>query len=249
MPRTRTRPLFTIRRIANRNPRLPRIYRAAQQKVWRLAMVFFLAVAGIASLFFFQGQLESTNLNSRLDARFFQADSTALLGSGFETITGFGGTAYNTGVAAKGLNFSSGGIGVINAALYNIKDYFKYIAGSIAILYLIVSALQIIVSMKKEGIDKGKKNLYWSVFALVIIFAIDTMVTAFFEGGGGAPGQSLFSVSALGIPVERISLFQNIAYYFQINARVIFSYLQTLAGAFAILFIFLAGAQMVMAGG
>ncbi|MFH0776516.1 MAG: hypothetical protein V1936_02795, partial [Patescibacteria group bacterium] len=47
----------------------------------------------------------------------------------------------------------------------------------------------------------------------------------------------------------RISLFQNIAYYFQINARVIFSYLQTLAGAFAILFIFLAGAQMVMAGG
>ncbi|MFH1546782.1 MAG: hypothetical protein ABIE14_05395, partial [Patescibacteria group bacterium] len=101
-----------------------------------------------------------------------------------------------------------------------------------------------------EGVEKGKKNLNWSIIGLIAVFAIDVIVTAFFEGGElDIPGESLFWVDAEGKIVEYTDLFEGIAQYFQYNARIIFSYIKTLAGAFAILFIFLAGASMISAGG
>lgn len=275
MVNKKNRPLFTIRRIANRNPRFPRFYRASRQKFLRLAIVIFLAVVGVASLFFFEGQIESTNFDSRIESQFLQAatgtstqddweginDDTLeaesdeqafrqeVLGEGFESISGFAGDASNPSIEKKDYGFSLGGVGTINSLLYNVKDYFKYIAGGIAILYLIIAALQIILSQDNEGIEKGKKNLFWSIFALILVFIIDMMVVTFFEGGGGAPGQSLFTVGKDGTPTETLGLFKNISLYFKGNARTIFSYLKTLIGAFTILFIFFAGAQMVMAGG
>ncbi len=237
--------LFTIRRIANRNPRLPRLYRASCQKIWRLAVVVFLAVAGVASLFFFESNFVSTNFNSQLLA----ADAS-VLGPGFEDITGFSGDASNPSLTNQGGEFADTGMGAtINAVLYNVKDYFKYIAGSGAVLFMVISATQIVLAQSEESIKKGKQNLIWSIVALVLIFAIDSVIVTFFEGGGYDPHQSLVTVDAAGNATATPAIFDNIALYFRANARIIFSYLKTLIGSAAILFIVFAGVQMVTAGG
>ncbi|MFA6458770.1 MAG: pilin [Patescibacteria group bacterium] len=237
--------LFTIRRIANRNPRLPRLYRAARQKIWRLAVVVFLAVAGVASLFFFESNFTSANFNSQLLA----ADAS-VLGSGFENITGFSGEATNPSLTNQGGEFADAGTGgTINAVLYNVKDYFKYIAGSGAVLFMIIAATQIVLAQSEESIKKGKQNLIWSIVALVLIFAVDSVIVTFFEGGGYGPQQSLVTVDEAGNATATASLFSNISLYFKANARIIFSYLKTLIGSAAILFIVFAGVQMVTAGG
>jgi hypothetical protein len=260
--------LFTIKRIRNRNPRLPRLYRDTGEKIWRLAVVVLLAVVGVASLFMFGGNLEGENLNTQVDAQLLEAalepeevddwrlaESTReepndFLGSGFEDITKFSGGAKNSTLDRQGdLIKKVGGIGIINAMLYNVKDYFKYVAGGIAILYLIISATHIVTAVGDEGIEKGKKNLKWGIMGLVTIFAIDAMVVTFFEGGGTTPGGSLFTVDAEGSISENTPLFENISVYFKANAQLIFSYVKTLAGAFAILFIFLAGSHMISAAG
>ncbi|MCF7836415.1 pilin [Candidatus Gracilibacteria bacterium] len=235
--------IFTIRKIRNANPRLPRIYRKFREKTWRLAVVIFLAIFGIAGLFFFGG-----NFENNIKASLLSADANEILGSGFETEAGFSDSATNKTLDSKDGAFKKDGIGMINAMLYNIKDYFKYIVGSIAILYLIIAATQIVTAVESEGVEKGKKNLKWSIVALVSIFLIDVMVTAFFESGA-TPGESLFQIKD-GVAIEsETNLMSAIAVYFKANVRVIFEYLKTIAGAFAILFIFLAGAHMISAGG
>lgn len=242
---TKNKAVFTIRRIANRNPRLARFYRSSRQKIWRLAVVVFLAVAGIASLFFFQGNFVSQTFESRL----LKTDASEILGPGFEDITKFTDTATNASSDKKGGGFTAAGIGWINAVLYNVKDYFKYVAGSVALLYLVIAALQILLSQNEEGIKKGKQNLFFSVVALVLIFMIDVVVVTFFEGGGTAPGQSLVTFNEVGTASESLSLFKTISAMFKENARLIFSYLKTITGSATILFIIFAGVQMVTAGG
>ena len=228
--------IFSIRKIRNRNSRLPRFYRSSRERIWRLAIVLFLTIFGAASLFFFGGgNFEGDNLKS-------------FLGEGFETTTGFSGNVENASLTTKGGDFAKGGEGIINSVIYNIKDYFKYVAGSMAVLYLIIAATQIVVATGDEGVEKGKKNLKWSIIGLVAIFGIDVMVTAFFEGGGSTPGENLFTVNDAG-EFSETGLMSSVAEYFKLNARVFFSYLKTLAGAFAILFIFLAGAHMISAAG
>ncbi len=232
--------LFTIRKIRNANPRLPRIYRNFRERTWRLAVVIFLAIFGIASLFFFDG-----NSENNFGANFLSADTNQILGSGFEDETGFSGNATNKMVTTG--ESAAGGVGILNSVIYNVKDYLKYIAGSIAVLYLIIAATQIVTAVGDEGVEKGKKNLKWSILALVSIFLVDVMVTAFFESGVSA-GESLFEVDAAG-NFSETGLSSKIAEYFKTNVRVVFEYLKTIAGAFAILFIFLAGAHMISAGG
>ena len=174
----------------------------------------------------------------------------SLLGLGFEEITGFGEKASNENIENRDEDFTEGGLKTINSVFYNIKNYFKYIAGSVAILYILVAATQIVTATGDEGIQKGKKNLKWSIVGLVTIFAIDVIVVTFFEGGKlGTPGESLFEVNNAGLVTENTELFKSIAKYFKENARVFFNYLKTIAGAFAILFIFLAGTHMISAGG
>ena len=239
MPKSKTKSLFKIRRIANRNPRFPKIARCAGSKIWRLAVMILLVAIGIASLFFFDGRFESD---------YFGADvSTDLLGEGFESITGFAGDSKNSQLSGEK---AEGGVGTINALLYNVKTYFKYVAGSVAVLFFIIAGMQMIVSGSDEGVKKGRQNLIWGVAALISIFAVDLIVTAFFEGGGGEPGQSYFTVDANGnIVEENADLFRSMAKYFQTNARKIFYYIQVLTGAAAVLFIVIAGVQMISAGG
>jgi len=244
----KSKSLFTIRRIANRNSRFLKIVGRGSEKIWRLVAVVLLIIVGIASLFFFDQNFESSYFGADV------ADSASqvanFLGDGFKSITGFPEESSNPQLEGA---WKTGGVGTINALFYNVKTYFKYIAGSMAVLFFIVAAMQTIVSNTDEGVKKGKRNLIWAVVALAAIFTVDVVVTALYEGGsGGEPGQSFFTVTvdAEGnIIEENTKIFESMAKYFQESAHKIFNYIQVLTGAAAILFIFISGLQVITAGG
>jgi len=176
----------------------------------------------------------------------------SFLGSGFENsgLANFSSTATNPSSTTRGAGFNESGIGTINALLYNVKDFFKYAASGMAVLWLLLAAFQLVTASDEEGIKKGKTNLTWSIIALAIIFAIDILVIAFFEGGSAAtPGGSLFTIVNGKVTVAETSFVTSIATYFQTEARNIFGYLKVLAGAVAVLFMFLAGVHIISAGG
>jgi hypothetical protein len=293
------KPLFVIRKIANKNPRLIKIYNNKKEKIWRTVMIFFLALCGIASLLVFGDHSENKNLNNKIQTQFLEAsvqndwdsinreieyspqsdwdginteienqnsvstqndwdginaeileqekEYNKFLGKGFEKHGGFSGEISNPTLENKSDDkFKTGGVGIVNALIYNINDYFKYLAGSVAILYMIIATTQIVTATSDDNINKGKDNLKWSIVGLIIIFAINVIVTAFFEAGA-TPGESLFTVSD-GV-IEDTGLLSKIAEYFKINARIIFDYIKVLSGALAILFIFMAGAHTLSAAG
>lgn len=176
----------------------------------------------------------------------------SLLGSGFENrgLSNFSGTATNPNSSSRGAGYNESGIGTINALLYNVKDFFKYAASGMAVLWLLLAAFQLVTAADDEGVKKGKANLTWSIIALAVIFAIDILVIAFFEGGSAAtPGSSLFVIENGRVTVAETSFVQSIAAYFQTEAKTIFNYLKVITGAIAILFIFIAGVHIISAGG
>jgi len=246
MPKQKSRSLFTVRRIANRNSCFTRITRLAGGKIWRLAVMILLVAVGIASLFLFDGNFESS---------YFGADvATDLLGDGFKAIGGFTDDSSNPQLKTLSGDHSKDGVGTINALLYNVKTYIKYIAGGAAVLFFIVAAIQIILASNDEDVKKGKQNLVWIVIALISIFTIDVAVTALFEGGGSEPGKSFFNVEVGGEDgsvniEENTEFFESMAKYFQGSAREVFDYIQVLTGAVAVFFIVIAGMQMMTASG
>ncbi len=281
MNKSNSKPIFTIQKIVNRNPKFPRVYRNAREKLWRLAVTILLAVVGVASLLVFSDNFGSENLEANA-ATIAEDRKDSFLGGGFEDKFkgGFSGTAKNQYISEQGDSFQqTGGMGILSSTIYNVKDYLKYVMGSIAVFFLIIAATQIVTAGGDEGIEKGKKNLKWSIVALVAVFMIDVMVVTFFEGGGtSAPGKDLLQVAYSeeeaiekitkeynghlnltelgkweetknGIWHRETNLMSDIAKYFQKNARDLFKYIKTLAGSFAILFIFLAGVHMISGGG
>ncbi|MFH1375495.1 MAG: hypothetical protein ABIH35_02385 [Patescibacteria group bacterium] len=237
----KSHPVFTIQRIRNRNPQHPRIFRNTTRRLWQFGIVLLLAISSIAFLLIFTQSFSGAGLHAK---------ASNFLGDGFKDTAGFEDTAENPQLDSQGSpEHKESGVGTINATLYNVKDFFKYAAGGIAILYLLIAALQLVTANSDERIQKGKKNLKWSIVALVSVFIIDVAVVAIYEGGGTGPAQSLFSIDSQNSPVENTGLMENIAKYFQREARALFTYIKYLAGAFALLFIFTAGAHMISASG
>jgi hypothetical protein len=194
----------------------------------------------------------TTNAITGSSAKSTATTTDSFLGSGFENsgLSNFSDKATNPLVDSRGGGFSESGIGSINAALYNAKDYFKYVAGGMAVLWLLIAAFQLVTAADDEGIKKGKTNLTWSIIALSAVFVIDIIVIAFFEGGSAAtPGESLFTITNGKITTAETSFVKSIAAYFQTEAKTIFNYLKVITGAIAILFMFLAGVHMISAGG
>ena len=264
-------PVFTIQRIRNHNPRHSRIFRHTTRRLWQFGIVILLAISSVAFLLIFTQSFSGAGLSAEVSDS-AKAKSDSFLGTGFRDTTGFQDTdtAENPQLENQGSSeHQKDGVGTINKALYNVKDFFKYAAGGIAILFLLIAALQLVTANSDEGIQKGKKNLKWSIVALVSIFMVDVAVVALYEGGGNTPAESLFEIATedeilamdgedlanwklVGDGVyrkENRDFMEGIAKYFQTEARAIFTYLKYIAGAFALLFIFMAGAHMISASG
>ncbi len=175
------------------------------------------------------------------------AATDGFLPDSFQDDTGYANLAENPGLDQRGGDFQAEGVGEINAVLYNVKDYIKYIAGSLAILWLMVSAFRLVVAGSDESIQSAKKSIQWAVIGLILVFAADLAVVAFFEGGAaGTPGESL--VDPISGDLNK-DLFNNIAEYFTYDVRQIFNFVKVYGAAIAMLLIFAAGFQMITAGG
>lgn len=197
------------------------------------------------------------------------------LGSGFEEITRYSNQASNAMVKTRGGTFAEGGVGTLNALLYNAKDYIKFIAGSLAVLWLVISAIRLVVASDEEGIKGARKGMQWSIIGLVAIFIVDIFVIALFEGGtstgGETPGGSIVQVvqeggdrlgansvviddngRKIGINLDvtaRRDFMRNITLYFVRDVRLIFEWIKVIGGALAVLMIFFTGVMMVINSG
>lgn len=176
------------------------------------------------------------------------------LGKGFEERTGFSPKdPSNQSLQTRPQEFQEGGVGILNAIFYNIKDFFKYVAGGMAILWLLIAIVQIVTANTDENIQKGKKNFTWGLYALFLIFLIDIFVIAGFEGGRyndpTTNWDSLVRFDQSGKPIENRSFMEGIARYFDEEVRMIFAWLKKQVAILAVLFIVLIGIKMVMARG
>lgn len=178
------------------------------------------------------------------------------LGTGFGEITGYSEDLSNTSLESRPAEFQEGGVGILNKIFYNVKDFFKYMAGGVGILWLLIAAFQMIIASNDEMIQKGKKNFTWGLYALFFIFLIDIFVITGFEGGyykDPDPQQDWYSLVSFdpetGERIENRPLMEGIAKYFDEEVRLIFAWLKRQIAVVAVLFTVIMGIKMVMARG
>lgn len=83
--------------------------------------------------------------------------------------------------------FNEEGLTEITSAIYYTLDFAKYILGGIAILFMVISAYQLLMAGKgsDEEISKQKNYFVWAIIGLVFVFAADTLVKQMFFGEQG----------------------------------------------------------------
>jgi len=79
------------------------------------------------------------------------------------------------------------GLSGITSAIYYVLDYIKYVLGGIAVLFMVISAYQLLTAGKgsDEEIQKQKTYFTWAIIGLVLVFASDTLVRDMFFGTEG----------------------------------------------------------------
>ncbi|HAU39772.1 MAG: hypothetical protein UV80_C0002G0184 [Candidatus Peregrinibacteria bacterium GW2011_GWF2_43_17] len=94
---------------------------------------------------------------------------------------------YGDSGDAHGQAFQEEGLTEITSAIYYALDFAKYILGGIAILFMVISAYQLLMAGKgsDEEISKQKNYFVWAIIGLVFVFAADTLVKDMFFGEQG----------------------------------------------------------------
>lgn len=79
------------------------------------------------------------------------------------------------------------GAEIITSIIFTAIDFLKYLIGSIAVLYVIVSGIKLIAAGKKvdEISEKQKENLKFIIYGLIMIITADELVTKVFFGDYG----------------------------------------------------------------
>lgn len=79
------------------------------------------------------------------------------------------------------------GLEGITSAIYYVLDYVKYVLGGIAVLFMVISAYQLLTAGEgsDEEIKKQKEYFTWAIIGLIFVFAADTLVKEMFFGEEG----------------------------------------------------------------
>lgn len=143
---------------------------------------------------------------------------------------------YNVTVHADASSHS--GAKNITSAIFFVIDFIKYIAGTIAVLMLIINALHLLTAGKdsEEKTNKEKLFLKYSLMGLVLIFIAEEAITlAFF----GTEGEALRNdEQAMEFATQGSSLVAGI-----------YSFLEIFLGSIAVLMMVYSGFQVLVAGG
>ncbi|OGJ52606.1 hypothetical protein A2448_02505 [Candidatus Peregrinibacteria bacterium RIFOXYC2_FULL_41_22] len=83
--------------------------------------------------------------------------------------------------------YNETGLESITSALYYVLDYIKYVLGGIAVLFMVISAYQLLTAGEgsDEEIKKQKEYFTWAIVGLIFVFAADTLVKDMFFGEEG----------------------------------------------------------------
>lgn len=127
----------------------------------------------------------------------------------------------------------------INSAIMYVTDFMKYIVGSLAILYLFISAYRLITAGDEieEVINKQKQSFTYILIGFVVIILSTTLVKDVFSPTG--------EIDFL----ESISFAEEAGIEAQAHIRGLYRFIQGFIGAIAILVIVIAAFQMMIGGG
>ncbi len=94
---------------------------------------------------------------------------------------------YEDSSDAHGEAFREDGLQEVTSAIYYLIDFVKYILGSVAVLYIVISSYQILMAGDSSDEELGKQKTYmlWAIVGLILVFAADTVVKEMFFGEQG----------------------------------------------------------------
>jgi type IV secretory pathway VirB2 component (pilin) len=183
---------FTVRRIANRNPRHARAFQRAHRRLWQLTFGFLTVLIAIGGLLATTGHLSGDYLQS----------SFSLSGSGISiggsTVGGsisigggsagpvFGGPGAKVGLTefavSYGGNQHSSAIGMI-VGWTNFALPFVSVLAIAALIY--AGFLYITALGNDEQTQKAKKIILWVVIGIILIFSAYAIVNTITSGQAG----------------------------------------------------------------
>jgi hypothetical protein len=143
---------------------------------------------------------------------------------------------YNVNVHADASSHS--GAKNITSAIFFVIDFIKYIAGTLAVLMLIINALHLLTAGKEseEKTNKEKLFLKYALMGLVLIFIAEEGITLAFFGEEG----------------EVLRDADQAAEFAQVGSelvRGIYTFVQVFLGSVAVLMMVYSGFQVLVAGG
>ncbi len=178
-------PRFTVRRIANRNPRHARSFLRVHRRLWLLTLLFIILIATIGGLLATTGNLSGENL---------RAGIFSISGSG----PGWSGT-IGTGVTGPAINgpgaqvgFGTFGVSYFGnkygSAIGMIAGWTNFVLPFISVLAiaaLIYAGFLYITGLgNDEQIQKAKKIIIWVVIGIIVILSAYAIVNTVLSGDG-----------------------------------------------------------------
>ncbi len=119
--------------------------------------------------------------------------------------------------------------------IWELARNYRYIIGSIAILFITISGIKLgLMGSNEEEAGKQKKNLYWGLIGLVLIMMAGPLAEILDMQDGGL----LSDEYEIGY---RARLFDN-------QVHIVITFIKYIAGSVAVLFIIRSGAKLVLAG-
>lgn len=120
-------------------------------------------------------------------------------------------------------------------AVWEIAQNYRYIIGSVAILFIVISGVKMaLMGSNEEESTKQKKNLYWGLIGLVLIM-IAGPIAEILDMQNGGPLSDEYEIG------YRAKLFDD-------QVHIITTFIKYIVGSVAVMFIIRSGAKLVLAG-
>lgn len=120
-------------------------------------------------------------------------------------------------------------------AVWELAKNYRYIIGSVAILFIVIAGIKMaLLGANEEEDTKQKKNLYWGLIGLVLIM-IAGPIAEIFDMQNGGPLSSEYEIG------YRAKLFDD-------QVHIIITFIKYIVGSVAVMFIIRSGAKLVLAG-
>ena len=128
-----------------------------------------------------------------------------------------------------------GGVQKVYNVVWELARNYRYIIGSVAILFIVISGVKLgLMGSNEEEAGKQKKNLYWGLVGLVFIML-------------AAPIAEILDMQNGGLLSDEYEIGYR-ARLFDDQVHIVITFIKYIAGSVAVMFIMRSGAKLVLAG-